>query len=610
MDIKQQDNKNPQSPMILKGIAIGSVNTADIEDVRLIPVSEETESTGFEPLDELIKKLNAVYRQISKSNVTDEEEREFKRERMNILKTAIRTAQSSLNIAPLVDVIKIMRKEGQGIIDDYKTTYEGRPATSTDFNNSQLSDFAEDMREYIATADVFGRIDDLIGDLIYTADMEKNAKTAEEKADVAMRKDLLFNITQEAKLIRASEREITKISGDFADKFIGQRNLVTGLTKAEAVVKGLASTFRGISDLPLASLQILYKLVNNAKGLASQKALGEVNELMEIRKKLADRGGDLRKLVQEIYQRDDKNNLVNKLIYKFDRKFYDEVDEKAIEGDKEWLLDNIDVDAYREEALKIMNERIAKLRKIYDEDEDLREKLIYDEERKWDIDRDDFDGFNNYIIKRHPLEKWESEDYKKLKKDPELLSLYNFITRMNNKAKDAGYISNKVSSTFLPFVRKGMAESFAWDFSLSAITNFGTNLSIQADDVGYGSVNELTGELENSIPKYYTYDFTRGEDGVNDYNDVSEDIFKNMIMYINHMEKYTYLSDVEGQLQLVKTIETFKDHLNTSRSGDVVIKDGRPEELKGNERTLKYLMISYVLFFTNKSILYLILIFH
>lgn len=587
MDIKRENSKDPKSPAVLKGIAIGSVNTADIEDVRLIPVSEESESTGFESLDELIRKLNAVYRQISKKDVTDEEEREFKRERMNILKTAIRTAQSSLNIAPLVDVIKIMRKEGQEILDDYKTTYEGRPATSEDFNDSQLSDFAENMREYMATADVFGRIDDLIGDLIYTSEMEKNATTSEQKEEVAMRKELLFNITQEAKLIRASEREITKISGDFADKFIGQRNLVTGLTKAEAVVKGLSSTFRGISDLPLASLQILYKLVTNAKGMASQKALTEVNELMAIRKKLVDRGGDVRKLVQEIYQKDSEGKLVNKLIYRFDRKFYDTVDSNAIEGNKEWLLDNIDVEAYKEEALKIMNERINKLKKIYSEDEDLREKLIYEEERKWDIDREDFNGFDNYVIKRHPLAKWESQEYKNIQKDADLLDLYNFITKINSKAKDAGYISNKLSSTFLPFVRKGMAESFAWDFSLSAVKNFGTNLSIQADDVGYGSVNELTGELENSIPKYYTYDFTRGEDGVNDYSDVSEDIFKNMILYINHMEKYTYLSDVEGQLQLVKTIETFKNHLNTGRTGDVIIKDGKPEELKGNDENTK-----------------------
>jgi hypothetical protein len=132
-----------------------------------------------------------------------------------------------------------------------------------------------------------------------------------------------------------------------------------------------------------------------------------------------------------------------------------------------------------------------------------------------------------------------------------------------------------------------MAESLAWDFSLSAVKNFGTNLTVNADDVGYGSVNELTGELENSIPKYYTYDFTQTESGVNDYSDVSEDIFKNMILYINHMEKYTYLSDVEGQLQLVKTIETFKDHLNTGRMGGVIIKDGKPEELKGNDENTK-----------------------
>ena len=106
---------------------------------------------------------------------------------------------------------------------------------------------------------------------------------------------------------------------------------------------------------------------------------------MGIRKKLADRGGDFRKLVQEIYQRDDKDKIVNKLIYKFDRSFYDAVDENSIEGDKQFLLDNIDVDAYKAEALKIMNERIAKIKRMYDDDIDLREKLIYEEERRSSI---------------------------------------------------------------------------------------------------------------------------------------------------------------------------------------------------------------------------------
>jgi hypothetical protein len=581
MQLKLQDPKNKNSDINLTGIAIGSVNTEEIEDLRLVPVSEETESTGFERLDELIRLLNATYKQISKKIVTEEDEREFKRDRLNILKQAIRTAQGTLNIAPLVDVIKIMRKEGQQIIDDYNTTYKGRPANSEgeDFIDEKLSEFSATMREYNAFADVFGRIDDLIGELIYNKDMEKDATTEQAQEDIAMRKELLKNISDEAREIRKSAVDIRKVSGEFADKFIGQKNLVKGLLSPEAVVKGLSATFRGVSELPMASLQVLYKLVTNAKGRASREALGEVNRLMAIRKKLTDRGGDVRKLVQQIYQKDSKDKLVNKLIYKFDKKFFDEVDNNSLEGyrDKKWIMDNIDVDAYRKEAKELLDKKIARIKKLHDDDVDLMERLILEEQRKWDIDRKDFIGWNNYIVKRHPLTKWYSEEYKSLLKDPELLELYNFISEMNQKAKSSGYIGNQVASTFLPFVRKGMAESLAWDFDVSAVMNFGKNLQLQADDVGYGQVNELTGELENAIPKYYTYDFARGEDGVNDYSDVSEDIFKNMILYINHMEKYKYLSEVEDQLQLVKTIETFKGYLATNNNGEIAYRDSKPD---------------------------------
>jgi hypothetical protein len=592
MKIEKENPKADKSPMVVKGIAIGSVDTAKIEDLRLMPVSEETESTGYAQLDELIRVLNATYKQISKKTVTEEDEREFKRDRLNILKQAIRVAQSTLNIAPLVDVIKIMRIEGQQILDDYNTIYKDRPANSQgeDFTDEALSEMAANMREYTAFSEVFGTINDLIGDLIYTKDMEREAKTEAEKDDVAARKELFNNINEESRQIRISAREIKDVSGKFADKFIGQKNLVKGLLNPEAVVKGLSSMFRGVSELPLASLQVLFKIVTNAKGKASRDALEEVDKLMAIRKKLVDRGGDVRELVKKIYQKDDKNKIVNKLIYKYSKSFYESVDNNALEGarSKKWLLDNIDVDAYKKEAGELLQKKIERIKKLHSDDVEMMESLILDEQRKWDISRKDFNGFNNYIIKRHPLQKWESEEYKSLKQDPDLMELYNFISTINEKAKSAGYISNQLASTFLPFVRKSMAESLAWDFDLSAVMNIGESLKIQADDVGYGKVNELTGELENAIPKYYTYDFTRGEDGTNDYSDVSEDIFKNMILYINHMEKYKYLSAVEDQLQLVKTIETFKNHLNTNRLGEVIrLKTGKPEELKGNEENTK-----------------------
>ena len=50
------------------------------------------------------------------------------------------------------------------------------------------------------------------------------------------------------------------------------------------------------------------------------------------------------------------------------------------------------------------------------------------------------------------------------------------------------------------FVRKGTAEGMAWDFSLSAnVKNFGGRLTARVDDIGYGSINEITGATENSI---------------------------------------------------------------------------------------------------------------
>jgi hypothetical protein len=116
------------------------------------------------------------------------------------------------------------------------------------------------MNNYIRFSEVFSTVGDDIGDLIYTADMEKDLTTEAEKENVEYRKEILQNLDLESKMIRKSIKEITKAAEDFATKHVGERNLVAGLTKAEAVVKGIASLFRGVSELPLRSLNILYNI--------------------------------------------------------------------------------------------------------------------------------------------------------------------------------------------------------------------------------------------------------------------------------------------------------------------------------------------------------------
>lgn len=589
LDIKYRDYRDDNSKHSLKGIVVGSVDTSKIENLLLVPVSEAIESTavvmegseGFEKLDNLIKKLNALYKQVAKKQVTDEEDREFKRERLNALKMAIRAIQGSANLAPLIKVISLMRAEGEMLKNDWDMKYKDVSSKSNNFTNDELSEYADNIREYLSVASIFKTIDRTLGSLIYSPDMEKDASYSKE--DLKLRKDVLEKIQSEATEIDENYEKMEKIAGEFANKFIGIRNLVKGLLDPKAIIRGLSATFRGISDLPLPSLQVLYKMVTNAKAYASRDALGEVNELTDIYNKLKARGGDIRELVKKIYQKDDKDKLVNKLIYRYKKDFYDGLKNNAIEGrrDKKWIFDNVDIEAYKQQAEEVLEKRIKRIEKLYEGDKDRMAELIQQEKRKFNIDSPNFNGWNNYLLKRNPIDKWESEEYKELKKDEDLLNLYNFIHRMNDKAVEAGYISNRVSSTFLPYIRKGLAESLAWDFSLSAVMNWSKNLNLRAGDVGYGQVNELTGEYEYAIPKYYTYDFSKEEGGS---EEVSEDIFKNMILYINHMEKYKYLSDIEGQLLLVKNIEQFKKHLDTARNGDVIFNEnGKPEALEGNE---------------------------
>lgn len=586
MNFEFKKDKDP----VLTGIATGSADPSKITDLRLVPVSESTESTEEARLDKVLQKLNALVRQLEKETITDEEERKLKNERLNVIRQAIRLGQSSKNIAPLIDVIEVTRKQGDRILGEYKTTYENLAPTQNDFDNEKLSEFANDMNDFIKIAETLENVSRDLGELIYSPKMKEEGMSGEE---IAMRKDVLDKLREEADQIYNLKEDIIDASQKFADKHIGEKNLVKGLLKAEAVLKGLGSLFRGVSELPLRSLQLLYKLTRAAQGKASEESFQEVKELIDIRQALAAKGGDLRKLVQKIYQKDSDGKIVNKLIYKYSKEFFDKVEENAAKGgDMDWLLKNIDVEAYKAEANKLLEKQLTKIENneyAGTEEEVAQKKAALKEKkrREYDIENENFNGWKNYIIKKHPLEKWYSKEYQEIQKDPDLLRLFNFVTKINQKAKETGYISNQVSSTFLPFVRKSMAEKIVWDNKLSVMSDFYKSIQLNPDDVGFGQINELTGELENAIPKYYTRDFTKDQANPNDYSEVSEDLFKNMILYLQQLNKYKYLSDVEGQLNLIKTIETFKGHLATSRTGSVIRKDGKVEEIKGNEENTK-----------------------
>ena len=588
MDFKRANPKDQKSNLEIKGIKIGSVDPGKIDPLTLTPVSEKTEITGVEVIDDVLSQLSAVQKSLEERSTKTDDEYEFKIERVNLIKKAVRSLRGNQNLGPLVDTIAIMEREGTNILSEYITSYEGRPADDKDLDDVTLSEFSASMMEYIGSAEIFGTLADELGDLIYTKEMEVEAITEEDKDNLASRKELVQKLKDQQESIRRSRRKIEKLSGEFTSKFIGERNLVTGLMNPEKVVTGLKSLFRGLSDIGLAATTLLYKMANSAMGKANAESLKETNELLDIRDRLKARGGNLKDIVSKIYQRDKKDSIVNKLIYQYEAEYYSELKANSEEGarSKKWLKDNVNLPAYYKEAKPILDRSIARIKKNNPEGE-RREKLILEANRMWDVLRTDFNGWGNFVLKRHPQEKWQSKEYLDIKKDPELLELYNFITKLNVKAQSIGYINNAVRSTFLPFVRKSMAESIAWDGSLPPLSRFKERLQNKADDVGYGSINEVTNELENSIPKYYVNDFSIQEDGPNDYSDVSLDIFKNLLLYTNHMNKYKYLTEIEDQLLLAKTVQQFKKNIKTGRFGGAIKENGRLVLEAGSKKNLE-----------------------
>jgi hypothetical protein len=589
------DRENPndeKSPYVIKGITAGNVDTTQIKDLRLMPVSEETESTGDENRDKIIVKLNAMMKQFAKEKTTNEEDREYKIERLNTIRRAIREIQGKGTYDTLIKTIKSLKKQGDNIISDWTSLYKNRVPSDEDVKDEDLSDFAIGLREYRDVATTVSDFSNTLRKLLYDNDKKEDV--------VKGGKELSDDIRDEIENIRESFDDVKGIINEFCDKFIGLRNLVSGILKPERVLKGLMATFGNITQISLRSVRILSKMVTEANLSASRTAFDQVSELMGIREKLLKKGGNIHNIVRQIYQKDDAGKIVNKLIYRYSGEFYDKLKENAQDGkqDKKWIRDNIDIVAYKKAAKEVLERSIRHYERQYKDDKDMMNSLIKQEVQRWDIDGDiintikgykdyskkKFTGWTNYLIDNYPLEKWESEEYKNLKKDEDLFSLYNFITRINEEARGVGYIDGAVRNTFLPFIRRSTAEALAWGLNPSVVSSWFDKLTLNADIKG-DKRNELSGEMERSIPKYYTYDFTRKEDGTHDYSDVSEEIFKNMVLYINHMQKYKNLKHIEGQIQLLKTVEEFKGHLKTNKIGDV----GEAEVLKDNDENVKTL---------------------
>jgi hypothetical protein len=552
-------------------IKIGDVVVENIEEDFLLPVGITEEKTGNKKIDSLLQKLNSVYKKLSDESVS-ESEKSTKAEQLNALYKAIRHLQIKGNVVPLINQAKILNKQVSMLLNRYAAEFEGKEPSEVDQN--KINAFAGMIRIHLESLSPYLDLKQLR--FLLNDDTEENNKLKDE-------------------LRKTVERVEDYISDlEDLDKTFGEKFNATSSTP-EKVVKGITKWFSSVATIQVANIQSLYKLANKAFFLSNQENLEEVKKLNTLKTeydKWAASKGLNKSNYFDIITKKDKNELIDQ----YDAKFYDELKSKIAKKDFNWIYDNINKDAYRQYIEEKVEEETTRILS--------RPRVGTEEEVKASIKRDLAKLYNRYNlenknsngwllyddVKKFPIKSlWESAEWKNLyAKDGSgnfinkpAIDFYNYIVERNKYYQDIEYLNGKAARKFLPWMRQGFVEGLVFDGKSRGIGEaFLRNISMDESEAGFGQTDPITGELINTIPKYFTKDLGEG---------YSTDLFRTMAMYNEYAIKFKNLKDIEERaLQLLRA-ERNKESIMSSTFGKLIKEDGELKLNPNNQENSKLL---------------------
>ena len=341
----------------------------------------------------------------------------------------------------------------------------------------------------------------------------------------------------------------------------------------EKIIKGFTRFFGSTSTLQTKAIEFLFKKANKAFAYAGFETNTEGKRLEKLKDaytKWASGRGLTNKNMFDVIKKKDENELIDE----FNSDFYSTLKQKIQDKDFAWIRNNIDAVAYNDYLKTKLEEELERI--------DNKHRVGTEEEIAKDIKREkdkanqlyntsttDSPGWLIYdYVKKFPKrDEWESKEWKELNK-PEnkpAKDFYDYIVERNKEYQSLGYINAASARVFLPFVRRSFIEKIFAGGDIRFGESFLRAISVDEGDIGYGKINRLTGELINSIPKYFTTEI-EGE--------LSDDLFRNMAMYNEAAIRYKYLKQIENQALGVLRVERNKKAIATSWYGKTEYKNG------------------------------------
>lgn len=581
------DPTDKKAGIRLKSIKIGNVDATKETNPLLLPVGLKEETTGDAKIDEAINKLNFIYKQLSAKSVK-EGRKDIKAAQLNALFTAIRQLQMRKNILPLIEQGKTLISQMDDIAKIYEDKFKGKDPNT--ISKEDISSFADELADILDELGVYSNMN-IQFDKVFDKNDPDQKKVIDE----------IGSLSSPAQIKLA---EFGDISKEFASTMTAERLGIKGLLNPEKVVKGWARMFRSLSQGATTAVRTLYRLETTLRHRADIEADEENKKLDKIKEDYdtwaKSKGLNSKNYFDAITKKDKNGRYVHQQIDKYDPKFFTEFDEKASGDNKKWVRDNVDIPAYVEYYNRVLVptklDIIDNIRYSADdkENEERKKKERQKFHDTFSLSKDT--AWNNYVLRRYPLEKWESKEYKYLKQkgNEAALDFYNYINSKMKEAAASGAIEEKRANRLLPFMRKSTLEKLAFGGKVRLGEDFIRSISSDENDTVYGERDINTGEIKPSIPFFFVRDIgvdkfdAAGEFDYTDYSDVSTDLFKLMKLFNDQLYVFKYRTEIESQAKLLLRTEQLKGHIDTGRFGTVQMQNNKPIVLPGNEENAKY----------------------
>lgn len=553
-------------------IEIGSVQIDNEDNDYLTPLPATAESTGNAELDTFIKKLNNLANKIASTSVSSAQQ-SLKNKQVAQLYRGIRQLQVNRNIYPLLNQSRNVSKKIDELLVRYNKSIKGGK-----LSKNEIRSFTDELMLMSQIADTYSDLDNVYDEI--------------DNGYIGLRSQ----VRKAASDVKVAKNKIDKILRNFVDEHITSKLGISDILRPERVVKFMQRNFRSLSQTSTAATQALYKLLYPIRQRVDIEQNEEIKRLADIKTRYEawakSKGLALKDMISPITKKDSKNRYIHELIDRYSPTFYEDLRKAQENNDIEWVKNNLDTDSYNRwfEATKTENFfDIEQTTYSYDNEEN---EKIKEQERekflnKYDISKN-ISTFNAEL-KNHPKQSWETEEYKNL--EAPALELYNYIQEKSSKAVDLGVMNAWQSRSFIPQIRKDLLEKVVFGGITSSRIgeSLYQSITINKEDLEYGSIDPLTGEIKDEIPFYFLQDLSQtviDETGVEyqDYSGVSTNIFSVMEAFNKQLLKYEYLTEIESQVNAVGQIERNKKALATNRFGNA-IEDG---ELVENTENYQY----------------------